>query len=163
MGKSSGHNVRISPPQTVVMDSNLSFQRLEYIKSASTDCELPASSAPPFYFQLSAKRRCRGLFLFFFICVSASVIGPNFLLQFSSPSAQLPALACCSLVKQTRLKSSSWMAAGGSAPAWVMNYSFTFMLGAHRVDTSLHCAPSYGSELKKFHSLPNKMCVVLSG
>ena len=97
MGKSSGHNVRISPPQTAVMDSNLSFQRLEYLKSASADCELPASSAPPFTSNPVQRAGAEGFFIFF-ICVSASVIGPNFLLQFSNPSAQLPALACCSLV-----------------------------------------------------------------
>lgn len=97
MGKSSGHNVRVSPPQTVVMDSNLSFQRLEYLKSASADCELPASSASPFTSNPVQRAGAEGFFIFF-IRVSASVIGPNFLLQFSSPSARLPALACCSLV-----------------------------------------------------------------
>ncbi len=66
------------------------------------------------------------------------VIGPNFLLQFSSLSAQLPALACCSLVKQTHLKSASWMAVGGSVQACVKNYSVTFMLGAHMAATSLN-------------------------
>lgn len=97
---------------------NLSFQRLEYLKSAPSVCELPASSAPPCFFQLSAESWC---VLFFYLCVSVCVIGPNFLLQFSCLFAQLPALACCSLVKPTRLKSASCKAAGGSAQACVMN------------------------------------------
>lgn len=92
---------------------------------------LPASSAPPHSFQLSAE----GFFLF--VCLCVRVIGPNFLLQFSSMSAQLPALACCSLVNQTHPKSASYVAAGGSFRP-VLWISVTFILGADRADTSLN-------------------------
>lgn len=91
-------------------------------------------------------------FLFFYSCVCECDWA-----KFSAPVFQPVRSAPCTRLLQSRLKSSSWTAAGGRAAACVMNYiiyyiiimnySFTFMLGAHRADTSLHCAP------QRFHSL----------
>lgn len=63
MGKSYRCNVKILSLKTLVMDSHLSLQPLEYLDSGSSDCALPASSAPFSFFHLSAES------FFSFICV----------------------------------------------------------------------------------------------